>query len=505
MQPPASRNRGKPATPGVAANAAWNLAGLGLPVLVALLTIPPLIRALGTERFGVLAIAWAFVGYFSLFDLGLGRAMTRMVASRLGEGDRAAAARVFRTGTVLLAALGLAAAAGVALIAPWLVGSVLEVPAGFRQETLRAFQLIALGMPLVVSSAGLQGTVEAHQRFRTVAAAKLLQGIGTFAGPLLAVQFTPDLAACVAVLLVSRLASWLLLLADCRRSLAGAGPARFDAGLLRPLASFGGWMTLDNLLGPLLLFADRFLVGALLTMSAVAFYATPSELVSRLLVIPAAVVGVLFPMFAAVGTSDPARSARLFGGSVRAVYAAMLPLCVAGIGASWWLLALWLGRDFADESFRVLQWLLAGVLFLGVAHLPHALIAGLGRPDITTKIHLLEIPLYLLALWAGIHAFGVEGAAMAWALRVAADAVLLGWAAARLAPALRGIVRMAIRAGIATALLLLALLLAPVPEGVRAALGAAGALACALLGWSFVLDHEARDEARGLLRRALRR
>ena len=52
--------------------AAWNLAGLVLPLAAALVAVPGLVRALGPERFGVLTLAWALVGYFTLFDLGIG-------------------------------------------------------------------------------------------------------------------------------------------------------------------------------------------------------------------------------------------------------------------------------------------------------------------------------------------------------------------------------------------------------------------------------------------------
>ena len=54
-------------------NVLWSLAGTGLPLIVAAASIPSLIAALGTTRFGVLSLAWIVVGYFSLFDLGLGR------------------------------------------------------------------------------------------------------------------------------------------------------------------------------------------------------------------------------------------------------------------------------------------------------------------------------------------------------------------------------------------------------------------------------------------------
>src|SRR6202047_3703995 len=72
----------------LAKNTVWNLVGNGAPIAVAVFCIPILIRELGKERFGVLTLAWALIGYASLFDLGLGRALTQLVAKKLGpEGD----------------------------------------------------------------------------------------------------------------------------------------------------------------------------------------------------------------------------------------------------------------------------------------------------------------------------------------------------------------------------------------------------------------------------------
>ena len=62
----------------LARNTIWNLIGYGVPLVVALFAIPLLIKGLGTDRFGVLTLAWVFIGYLSLFDLGLGRALKRL-------------------------------------------------------------------------------------------------------------------------------------------------------------------------------------------------------------------------------------------------------------------------------------------------------------------------------------------------------------------------------------------------------------------------------------------
>jgi O-antigen/teichoic acid export membrane protein len=53
-------------------NTIWNLAGTGLPLLLGAITIPYLIARVGVEAFGVLTLVWALIGYFSLFDFGLG-------------------------------------------------------------------------------------------------------------------------------------------------------------------------------------------------------------------------------------------------------------------------------------------------------------------------------------------------------------------------------------------------------------------------------------------------
>lgn len=60
-------------------NLLWSLLGNVLPLGIGLMTMPMLISQLGVERFEVLNLAWLLVGYFSLFDFGLGRALARLV------------------------------------------------------------------------------------------------------------------------------------------------------------------------------------------------------------------------------------------------------------------------------------------------------------------------------------------------------------------------------------------------------------------------------------------
>jgi O-antigen/teichoic acid export membrane protein len=71
----------------LARNTLLNVAGQVIPLLVGFATMPYVIRHLGPDRFGLLSLAWIVVGYFALFDLGIGPATTKFVAELLGKGD----------------------------------------------------------------------------------------------------------------------------------------------------------------------------------------------------------------------------------------------------------------------------------------------------------------------------------------------------------------------------------------------------------------------------------
>src|SRR6267154_3726251 len=120
----------------LARNTVWNLIGSGAPMLVAVFCIPILIRGLGKERFGVLTLAWALIGYASLFDLGLGRAITQLVAKKLGAGEDREIPSLAWTSLLLMLLLGAVGATVVGLLSPWLVHRALHVPSMLEHETV---------------------------------------------------------------------------------------------------------------------------------------------------------------------------------------------------------------------------------------------------------------------------------------------------------------------------------------------------------------------------------
>lgn len=408
----------------LARNTVWNLLGLLAPLIVGIVAIPAIVRGLGVPRFGVLSLAWIVIGYFSLFDLGIGRALTKLISDKLAANDDLSVPPLVWTSLLLMLVLGCVSGVVMAATTSWLVHAVLKVPVALQPETQKSFWLLASSLPVVTVTSGLRGVLEALQRFRLLNLIRIPMSVFSFIGPLLVLPFSHSLFPVVLVLVAGRLIGCVIHIAACFRAMP-ALRQHFTVrrSIILPVVKFGGWMTVSNVIGPIMLYMDRFLVGALLSVNMVAYYTAPFDMVTRLWVIPGALVAVVFPAFAVTHQQDPDRTVLLLNRGTKYVFLAVFPLILVISTLAPEGLRLWLGPAFSQNGASVLRWLSAGVLVNSLVQVAFALIQGIGRPDITARLHLVELPVYLLAVWLLTTRFGIQGTAAAWFGRNALDAV----------------------------------------------------------------------------------
>lgn len=167
-------------------------------------------------------------------------------------------------------------------------------------------------------------------------------------------------------------------------------------------------------------------------MAAVAYYVTPYEAATKLWIIPTAVVSVLFPAFSSCLTNDRRRTAFLFEKGLHYIFLALFPVVVCAVAFGRSALTLWLGKEMANHCAPIFRLLVIGVLANSLAQVPFWHIQAANRPDLTAKVHLLELPCYLFILRILLGRYGVYGAGIAWALRATADALVMFWVSSRL-------------------------------------------------------------------------
>ncbi|MCC7053633.1 MAG: flippase [Gemmatimonadaceae bacterium] len=434
MADEASSAAGTPRAPSLMRNGAFSLVTSAAPIPVALIALPLLTRHLGTERLGLLALAWAWLGYATLLDFGLGRALTRMVAANDAGSAIASPIRAYvATAHVTLTIVGLLVGLLGAVVAPWYVTHVLQVSAVLRSDAVMSSVLFALSVPAVTGASAPRAVLEARQRFTAINFVRLPVSVGTFLVPLLLLPFTASLTVIAATLAGVRLWAWWRYASLARAELTRSPGDGAATAYLRPLLRAGAWMTVSNVLSPLMTVADRFLIGSFISVSAVALYAVPWEAITKLWIVPGALMMVVFPAVAAAAESEPGRMAPLYAAAVRLLTALVVPACCVACLLAPWLLQLAGGAQYSGDSVTVLRILAIGLAANCIAAAPITILQASGRAKWTATLHLLEVVPFALLLWVGVQRAGIVGVAAAWSIRAVCDALLLAALSQRVA------------------------------------------------------------------------
>ena len=303
-----------------------------------------------------------------------------------------------------------------------------------QQDVAWSLLIASLGIPLTTATTGLRGILEAYGEFRTVNLLRMILGLTSFGLPVLCIFLVgPSLSWIITSLIGARFVVLVAHLVFVNRQLPPSWHAMpVSEFQLRRLSSFGAWLTVSNVVSPLMVNADRFVISMVLGAEMVAYYTLPSEMLMRLLILPSALTAVLFPQLAAMFDTDRTKAVNLYRKCLGLTALVMTPVCLVTALLSHWGLTLWLGADFADQSWRIVVCLAAGVWVNSLAFVPFAAIQAAGQAKVTAKIHLAELLLYVPLLFWSLSTFGLIGAALIGVARVSVDMIAMFWAASRL-------------------------------------------------------------------------
>lgn len=406
----------------VARHSLYNIAGAIAPIAITLVTVPLYISAIGLPRYGILSIAWILLGYFGLFDFGLSRATSQRIAS-LKPAHASQRSIVLWMALFISFCFSLVAVAIFLAADQWLVRLFDLESAKLKRELREALPWLAGALPIAIMGSVLAGALEGRERFGTINLAGVATNLASAVLPLLtAVIFEPRLELLIGASLAARAASVVIYLLVCIRAVPLLPPQRMETGSLIKLLKFGGWTTVSNLIGPILAFWDRFVIGSTIGAAAVAVYAVAFGLIWQLLILPASIASALFPRIA---SSSEAESLRLNQQALHLLIFVMTPVAILTVATAEPFLHWWVGAGTARAAAPLACLLVIGIWFNALARVPLANLQARGRPDIVAKLHAAEIVPYVALLLVALRSAGLAGAAIAWSIRTSIDAIIL--------------------------------------------------------------------------------
>jgi O-antigen/teichoic acid export membrane protein len=412
----------------VARNTIFNLGGAILPLVLSIVTVPIYLHLVGQERFGILAIVWLLLGYFGLFDLGTGRAIQYRIAGLHGAAKQVSA-DAFWSALMLNVMTSLIAMLAMWVAAHYFFATSFKASDGIRQEALSSVPILAASVPVAMINGVLTGALQGREKFLETNVMSIVSTALFQILPLLvAWRLGPALPGLILAALSARLLTLVLLHIQCHREfLSGVRPSlRWQE--VKTLFSFGGWVLLTAIIGPMLVIVDRFWIGATLGAAAVALYSIPYQLTQRLALFPAALTNALFPK---LSRASGAEHAELERQSYRLLLSSMTLIVLIVISVIGVFLDIWVGDKIGGQAAPVGRVLAAAFWANALALFFFIRLQAKGRPDLVTKILIAEVPFYWVALWFGMEYLGVLGCGLAFLFRCGMDFCILSYFADR--------------------------------------------------------------------------
>ncbi len=353
----------------LAINVVMNWAATAVNMVVPFFLTPFVVRHLGAVGYGVWILAVSTVGYLNLLDLGLRSAVIRFVSKAQAKGEMAEATRAINAALWVR----LLIASGVAVISVVLAAAV---PHFFKipHELMRAAQittlLCALGVAVTLISGVFGAVLAAINRFDLLSYVTMGQTLTRATGVLLILRSGRGLVplAFWELTVLSLVAVATIVLAMVVFPHSRVRPGRPDMSVLRMIWSYSFTTFIFIIAVQIITNTDNLVVGAMLSVSAVTYYAIGGSLTGYACQVSGALSATFTPMASSLEASGQFKDLqRMLIRGTQATLALSLPITAALFFRGGTFIRLWMGPQYQVVSEQVVRILMIS-MYLGIAN-----------------------------------------------------------------------------------------------------------------------------------------
>ena len=400
-------------------NSFYNIVGFAIPTLVAIPCLGIMSRWLSVEEFGIFILSFSLLGYASIFDGGLSRAVTREIA--IFRDNELEKVKILANANLLISIFSLIASI-LLYIFSGNIASLLNTSPLYLDSVIISIKLLSLAIPFYLLNLIWLGYLEGVEDFLIVNFQKTIGNTLIILFPLFFCFFEKNLIYAVSGILVGRIISLIVTFIICNKIIMRAR-CEFNKYVVIRLFKFGGWITISNIVSPIMVYMDKFIVSNVLGANKLALYSAPAEGVSRLVNVPIALSKALFPKISNAKTLEEQKKLEKVSYIVIGTFC--FPLVIIVFIFAKEIMTMWMGSNYGIATENILRILIIGFFFNALAQVPYTIIQSKGFSKYTALIHLVEILPYLLSVFYATKYYGIIGAATVWTVRVIVDLFLL--------------------------------------------------------------------------------
>lgn len=382
-------------------NALYSSGSFFLISLINFITLPLFVAKLGVVQFGIFTLVTSLFGYYGIFDLGLGQGLIKFVSERT---------RLYQKEEIvpgILSAFWVQVLVGLVLssilfFASESISRVLHVGEANVPVTSLLIRIAAIGfffsMISAVFSSALMGMQQYHITSRADAInILLLNGIS------LIVLYTSPGSGLKELLFINCISAALLamffFIAAVRKIPRLRLRWHMDLDLLSQFFRFSVHVFLSKISNVFATYIVRFIIGFFAGPAAVTYYTVPSKLIGALGGVLSSAASTLMPYVSALNTDlsqgrIPQTLIRVSAGFT--AFAIPVSLFIAVFSKQ--VLTVWMGAEFAEQSWLILSLLSISSLVGSFSTIPNQVVLGVGNSRLLGYFSIMAVLLYSILL-----------------------------------------------------------------------------------------------------------
>jgi len=410
----------------VVSNSIINLVTQIIPIFVALIFIPISIELLGNELFGVYSLVVTFIVLFNYLNFGIAPATTKELAKYLAQKNSKKIISLLINSFLMMLFIGLILAGFFLLLHNQVATYMFDENINLKETFSQLLRLLGFLSPFLMLVIFLRSVLEAKQLFLITSLNRAFLNSIIFISPTLIYIENFTIISVFKFLIIIYIISTIILSFFTYKEYFKNKSLSFSISDSKALMQIGFWMMLSSLAGIGLYYADRFIIGTVISATAVAYYVASYDLVTRLNIISGSLTSALFPAFShwfEIQEQEKIKDAVIFVSKIISFIVASISFLLIVYAEE--LLTFWINEEYSQHSYLLLQYLTIGVFFNTLSVVPFRTLSAIGFQKSVAIVYIIEAPLTVTMLYYLISDYGLIGAVVGYNIRAFIEVVIL--------------------------------------------------------------------------------
>lgn len=382
-----------------------------VPLGLSFLATPLIVRTLGNQDYGIYALVLGVIGYS--FNLNFGRAVTKYIAEYRATGETEKIRDVISAALFINLIVGIAAVLIIVSSAKWLVNDVFQIAAADQPKTIYALYIAALAIFSLILSQVFNSILQGIYRFDVYSKIFNFNNVATLLGNLWLAYNNFGLIYLLAWNLLTNVIAFFMFAVSAKRLLPEFGiKYQYKPKILKLVLKYSAGIISYQILGNFLMLFERGWITRQLGAESLTYYVVPMSLSFYIHGFVSSIILVVFPLASEL-QDNKEKLLRLYHKASKIVCFFVFFLATLLIVESRLFLTLWMGADFAEQTYLLLIIHTITFSLVSMQAVSWQMTEGLGHPSYNTLIFVICLVINVFLIISVTEQYGNTGVAFA--------------------------------------------------------------------------------------------